>query len=133
LIDIRCCFLLDDSACSVWFAEFRLAAMIGGASGEFRNTGSAAASSAWACLVLFVLVFAGVLIGAVSLILIGACFSAKPQSLAGPATPYFGSALAKQGLVPTRAARSWRASEKSTRTAAASSSFRRAEQLPANL
>ena len=67
--------------------------MIGGASGEFRNTGSAAASSAWACLVLFVLVFAGVLIGAVSLILIGACFSAKPQSLAGPATP-FGTILA---------------------------------------
>ncbi len=67
--------------------------MIGGASGEFRNTGSAAASSAWACLVLFVLFFAGVLTGAVSLILIGACFSAKPQSLAGPATP-FGTILA---------------------------------------
>jgi hypothetical protein len=61
--------------------------MIGGASGEFRNTGSAAASSAWTCLLLFVLIFAGVLIGAVSFILIGACFSAKPQSLAGPATP----------------------------------------------
>jgi hypothetical protein len=70
-----------------------------------------------------VLVFAGVLIGAVSLILIGACFSAKPQSLAGPATPYFGSALAKQGLVPTRAARSWRAGEKSTHS-------RRSFQLP---
>ena len=61
--------------------------MIGGASGEIRNTGSAAASSAWACLLLFVLVFVGALIGAVSLIFIGACFSAKPQSLAGPATP----------------------------------------------
>ena len=87
--------------------------MIGGASAEFRNTGSAAASSAWACLVLFVLIFAGFLIGAVSLILIGACFSAKPQSLAGPATPV-GTILAvcqplpKQGLVPTLAATSWR-------------------------
>ncbi len=54
--------------------------MFGGAPGEFHNTGSAAASSAWACLLLFVLVFAGVT-------LIGACFSANPQSLAGPATP----------------------------------------------
>jgi hypothetical protein len=59
--------------------------MIGGASGEFRNTSSAAASSALECLLLFVLVFAGVLIGAVGLILIGAGFSATPQSL--PATP----------------------------------------------
>ncbi len=58
--------------------------MIGGASGELRNTGSAAASSAWACLLLFkfVLVFAGVqVVVGVGLIL------AMPQSLAGPATP----------------------------------------------
>jgi hypothetical protein len=56
--------------------------MMAGASGGFRNTGSAAASSAWACLLLIVLVFAGV-----GLILIGDSFSATPQSLAGPATP----------------------------------------------
>ncbi len=36
------------------------------------------------CLILFV--FAGVLIGAVGLILIGAGISATPLSLAGPAT-----------------------------------------------
>ena len=108
--------------------------MIGGASGEFRNTGSAAASSAWACLVLFVLVFAGVLIGAVSLILIGACFSAKPQSLAGPATP-FGTILAvrwpnkgwSRPLLPDHGELA-----KRVHTAAAASSFRRAEHLPAS-
>ena len=33
--------------------------MMSGASGGFRDTGSAAASSAWTCLLLFVLVFAG--------------------------------------------------------------------------
>jgi hypothetical protein len=58
---------------------------------EFCNTSSAAAS--WACLLLFVLVFAGVLIGAVGLILIGAGISATPQSLAIPAT-HVGTILA---------------------------------------
>ncbi len=60
--------------------------MMGGASGELHNTGSAAASSdsAWACLLLFLLVFARVVVTVgVGLIL------AMPQarSLAGPATP----------------------------------------------
>ena len=67
--------------------------MIGGTAGEFRNTGSAAASSAWACLLHFVLVLARVLIGAVGLIPIGKGFSATPQCW----------------LVPTRpSVRSWR-------------------------
>ena len=107
--------------------------MIGGASGEFRNTGSAAASSAWASLLLLVLVFAGVLIGAVSLILIGACFSAKPQSLAGPATP-FGTLAVRwpdkgwsRPVLPDHGELA-----KRVHTAAAASSFRRAQQLPAS-
>ncbi len=100
-----------------------------GASGEFRNTGSAAASSAWACLLLFVLVFAGVLIGAVRPA--SATFSSAPAFQLSPnrwlfpprPSARFWQCLAKQGLVPTRAARSWRAGEKSTHS---SSSF----QLP---
>jgi hypothetical protein len=73
-------------------------------SGELRNTGSAAASSAWECLLLFILVFAGVVVG-VGLIL------AMPQSLpvAGPATPVLKILTVQwyrveQELVPTHAA-----------------------------
>jgi hypothetical protein len=103
-----------------------LVAMIGGTAGEFRSTGSAAVSSAWACLLLFVLVLAGVVIGAVGLILIGAGFSATPQSLAGPATPV-GTILAARWpnkgwshpVLPDHG-------ELVKRTAAAASSFRRA-------
>jgi len=66
--------------------------LMGSASGGFRETnGTASAvagsSAAWACLLLFVLIFAGVVVGG-GLILIGACISASPsRSLAGPATP----------------------------------------------
>ena len=109
--------------------------MIGGTAGEFRNTGSAAASSAWACLLHFVLVFklAGVLIGTVGLILIGAGFSATPQSLADPAMPV-GTILAvrwpnkgwSHPVLPVHGELA-----KRVHTAATASSFRRAEQLPA--
>ena len=72
--------------------------MMGGASGEFRNNCSAAASSVWVCLFLFVLVFAGVVVGvglwhfsyahfSFSATRISAGILAMPQSVAGPATP----------------------------------------------
>ena len=50
--------------------------MMGGASGGFRDTDSATANSARACLLLFVLVFAGGVVVGVGLILIGAGISA---------------------------------------------------------
>ena len=72
--------------------------MMGVASGEFRNNCSDAASSVWVCLFLFVLVFAGVVVGvglwhfsyahfSFSATPISAGILATPQSLAGPATP----------------------------------------------
>jgi hypothetical protein len=108
--------------------------MIGGIAGEFRNTGSAAASSAWACLLHFFLVLARVLIGAVGLIPIGAGFSATPQSLAGPDKPV-GTILAvrlpnKGWSHPVLSVHGELA--KRVHTAATASSFRRAEQLPAS-
>jgi hypothetical protein len=85
--------------------------MMADASGEFRNTGSATVSSAWECLLLFVLSFARLLIGAVDLVLIGVLlFSYAPVAgRSRHARRYnLGGALTEKGLVPTRAARSWR-------------------------
>ena len=142
--------------------------MFGGTSGEFRNTGSAAASSAWACLILFVCQQCQVRRSSHR--------RRRPHSHRRQLFSYapvagwsrhtrrydLGSASAKQGLLPTSAARSWRAaglgagadrrsagearleahqpssdltarlSSIRARTAAAASSFCRATQLPAS-